>query len=71
MVKSLLTKETRDMKKYITPTVECYEFELTQQILASSTTEVEIGGSAKPDYDGGGDARENQNTNSNMWNNAW
>jgi hypothetical protein len=60
------------MKKYITPTVECYEFELTQQILASSTPQIEIGGgSADNTYDGGGDARENQNTNSNMWNNAW
>lgn len=62
------------MKKYITPTVECYEFELTQQILASSTPQVEFGDEdADTNYGGGigADARENQNTNSNMWNNAW
>lgn len=58
------------MKKYITPTVECYEFELTQQILVSSTPQIEIG-QEEADQNYGADARENQNTNSNMWNNAW
>lgn len=58
------------MKKYITPAVECYEFELVQ--LVASSNQIEISNeSADTGYDGGADARGNQNNNSNMWNNAW
>lgn len=61
------------MKKYITPTVECYEIELGIQILTGSLPDkdsMEFGGI----YEGDGsdiDAREQNNNNSNMWNNAW
>ena len=60
------------MKKYITPTIECYQVEIHQIIAASNperTTMSVASEDADLNYDGGGDARENNN--SNMWESGW
>lgn len=61
------------MKKYITPTIECFEIELGTQILAGSLPETDSVGYGG-NYSGDGtdiEVREQKNNNSNMWNNGW
>lgn len=61
------------MKKYITPKVECYEFEVINLYASSPESDVTV----KDDYDGGwGEdievlSREKEDRNSDVWNSGW
>ena len=62
------------MKKYITPKVECYEFEAINLYASSPGSDLST---PKDDYDGnwGGDievlSREKEDRNSDVWNSGW
>lgn len=62
------------MKKYITPKVECYEFEAIN--LCASSPESDLS-TPRDDYDGpwGNDievlSREKEERNSDVWNSGW
>lgn len=60
------------MKKYITPQIECFEFEATN-IIANSLNSDENFNKPQGGFDPGTmtpQAREDNN-NSNMWNSGW
>lgn len=59
------------MKKYITPAIECYEIEISTQILAGSNPQSKSFQMCDEDADNNIEIDARENNNSNMWESGW